>query len=185
LRKIILAAYNIPEDRQYSLVGPDWLATEHFDIQARFPVDTPVPQMRQMLQVLLAERFGMTLHSETREEPAYALVVAKAGLKIHPVQAGQPSTSSLPGHIEARKIPLQKLADLLGLVLDRPVIDSTSVAGVFDFTLEWSQDGAADATSGPSILAALEEQLGLKLESRKSPVHVLVIDHIAKFPTEN
>jgi uncharacterized protein (TIGR03435 family) len=192
LRKIILGAYNIPDDRDYVLIGPPWLGTEHFDIQARFPADTAIPQVRQMMQALLAERFKLELHHETRQLPSYALVVEKSGLKIHSVEIGQPRTVSGPGRLQATKIPMQKLADLLARIMGQPVTDATGLSGVFDFTLEWSplasaqsEAGGRDAADGASIFTALQEQLGLKLESRKGPVDVLVVDRIEKIPTKN
>src|SRR5438876_9638 len=93
IKKVTLWAYGIPDDREYALAGPDWLTTERFDIQATFPAETPAQQVRQMTQALLAERFKLTLHRETRQLPVYVLVVAKGGLKIHPVEDGQARTS--------------------------------------------------------------------------------------------
>jgi uncharacterized protein (TIGR03435 family) len=192
LKKIIFAAYGIPEDRDYMLNGPDWLTSEQFDIQARFPAGTPPPQMQQMMQALLAERFKLTQHRETRQISAYALVVAKDGPKIHAVDAGQPYSSSRPGQLEAKKIPMQKLADLLGRLIEQPVTDATGLPGVFDITLHWwpdrptaPGDAGIDEADAPSIFTALQEQLGLKLESRKEPVAIFVIDHIDKLPTGN
>jgi uncharacterized protein (TIGR03435 family) len=189
LKKIMLAAYDIPDDRDYALVGPSWLTAEHFDIQARFPADTPTPQVRLMMQALLAERFKLALHRETRQLPAYALVLGKNGPKIHAVEDGQPKTVSGPGELQATRIPMPKLADLLARVLGQPVTDATGLTGVFNFTLNWSPTGTAhpdDSTAdGPSIFTALQEQLGLKLESRKGPVEVLVVDSMEKLPTQN
>jgi uncharacterized protein (TIGR03435 family) len=195
LRKLILAAHGIPDDREYMLVGPDWLGSERFDIQATFPPATGQEQMRQMLQTLLRDRFKLALHRETKQLPMYALVVAKGGPKIHAVEDGQGRTSSRIGQLDASKITMQKLADLLARMTGQPVIDSTGLTGVFDFKLEWSPDEtqkllpqgetAPAAGSGPSIFSALQDQLGLKLESRKGPVEVLVVDRIEKVPTEN
>ncbi len=191
LKKILSAAYGIPEDQDYRLAGPEWLATEHFDIQARFPADVPMAQVRQMMQALLADRFKLTLHRETRQLTTYALVAAKDGLKIQAVGEGQASSSSRLGRLQATKISMQKLADLLEHVVDEPVTDATGKNGVFDIDLQWSptttttDDATTDGGNGPSIFTAIQEQLGLKLESRKGPVEVLVIDHIEKVPTEN
>ena len=195
LTKIILNAYGIPDDRRYMLDGPGWLGTESFDVQARFPANTPTPQVRQMLQALLAQRFGLALHRETRQLPIYSLVVAKSGPKIHAVVAGQAGTSAGPGRLEATKITMQKLADLLARFAGTPVTNATGLDGVYDFVLEWSPDEtlkmpAADGTpapgnGGPSIFTALEEQLGLKLAGGKGPVEILVVDHVEKVPTGN
>jgi uncharacterized protein (TIGR03435 family) len=195
LKKVMLNAYDIPDDREYMIDGPGWLTTEHFDIEATFPADTKEPQVRRMIQTLLAERFKLALHRETRQMPVYSLVVAKNGPKIHTVEDGQARTSSGPGRLEATKITMQKLADLLGRGAGAPVIDATGLQGVFNFTLEWSPDeapgmattdgGSAGGTAGPSLFTALQEQLGLKLEGAKGPVEILIVDQIEKAPTEN
>jgi uncharacterized protein (TIGR03435 family) len=190
LKKLILNAYGIPDDQGYALAGPGWLTTESFDIEATFPADTPLPQVRQMMQALLAERFRLASHRENRQLPNYALVVTKNGPKIHAVVDGQPRTAGGPGRLEATRITMQKLADLLSRQAGLPVVDSTGLKGVFDFTLTWSpEETAATPTNGgaagPSIFTALQEQLGLKLESGKGPVEILVVDHIEKAPTGN
>jgi len=119
-------------------------------------------------------------------------VVAKNGPKIRPVEDGQGRTSSGPGRLEANKIAMQKLADLLARLVGLPVIDSTGAKGVFDFTLQWSPDEAPKmdgsetaGVAGPSIFTALEEQLGLKLTREKGPVEILIVDRIEKAPTGN
>jgi len=194
LKKVLLNAYGIPDDRDYTVEGPPWLATERFDIDAAFPAETSVSQVRQMMQTLLSERFQLSLHRETRQLPLYSLVVAKSGPKIHAVEDGQARTSGGPGRLEATRITMQKLADLLGRIMGLPVIDATNLSGVFDFTLEWSpnetqatpQDGAEPGgTVESSIFTALQEQLGLKLVGGKGPVEVLVVDRIEKAPTAN
>jgi uncharacterized protein (TIGR03435 family) len=194
LKKVLLNAYGIPDDREYTVEGPSWLTTERFDIDATFPGDTPVSQVRGMIQTLLAERFKLALHRETRQLPLYTLVVTKGGPRIHAVEDGQGRTSGGPGRLEATKISMQKLADLLGRLVGLPVINTTDLSGVFDFTLEWSPDetqrlppdGSDPAgTAKPSIFTALQEQLGLKLLGGKGPVEVLVVDRIEKAPTAN
>jgi uncharacterized protein (TIGR03435 family) len=135
----------------------------------------------------------------------YSLVVAKNGPKIHPVETGKSRTSGRPGHLEATSISMQKLADLMARQAGLPVTDATGLDGVFDFTLDWSPasdlkltptDGAAMADNpgpynlgpsnlGPSIFTAMQEQLGLRLESGKGPVEVLVVDRMEKMPAAN
>ena len=188
LKKLILNAYGIPDDQGYAVAGPDWLTTESFDIEATFPADTPLPQLRQMMQTLLAERFRLTLHRENRQLPIYKLVTTKNGPKIHAGTDGPPRTAGGPGRLEATRVTMQKLTDLLARQAGLPVVDSTGLKGVFDFTLTWSPDEGATTdggASGPSIFTALQEQLGLKLESGKGPVEVLVVDHMEKVPTRN
>jgi uncharacterized protein (TIGR03435 family) len=195
LKKLTLWSYGIPDDREYALVGPNWLTTERFDIIAKFPADTDPALVRPMAQALLAERFKLVLHRETRQLPTYSLVVAKGGPKIHPVEPGPASTSGRPGHLDATKISLRKLADLFARMVGVPVTDATGLEGVFSFTLDWMPDEtqrltgpdepAGPAQSGPSIFAALQEQLGLKLEGKKAPAEVLVVDSIERTPTAN
>jgi uncharacterized protein (TIGR03435 family) len=140
LKKVTLWAYGIPDDREYALVGADWLTSEHFDFQASFPVDTPPEQIRAMTQALLAEWFKLALHKETRQLPLYVLVVAKNGPKINAVEDGQPRTSGKPGRIEATKISMNHLADLLARAMRQQVVNETGLQGVFDFTQEWAPD---------------------------------------------
>lgn len=195
LKKVMLNAYGIPDDREYAADGPDFLTSERFDIDATFPADTPAPKIREMMQTMLAQRFKLVLHKETRQLPMYSLVVAKGGPKIHAGSTGDGRTSGRPGHFEATGITMQKLADLIGRQAGRPVTDATELQGKFDFTLEWDPQadlrvGTADAaggasSQGASIFTALQEQLGLRLEGGKGPVEVLVVDRMEKTPTEN
>jgi uncharacterized protein (TIGR03435 family) len=186
LKKVTLWAYGIPDDREYALVGPDWLTSELFDIQASFPAEAQPQQVRLMTQSLLADRFKLALHPETRQLPFYALTVAKTGPKIRRVEDGQTRTSGRPGRFQATKISMHKFADLISNFMKLQVVDETGVEGVFDFTLEWSPDemNPGSESAGASLFTALQEQLGLKLEGRKGPVDVLVVDHMEKAPTK-
>jgi len=195
LKKLTLWAYGIPDDREYALAGPDWLTTQRFDILAKFPGDTPVDQVRAMTQSLLADRFKLALHRETRQLPNYSLVVGKNGPRIHAVDAGPSNTTGRPGHLEASHIPMRKLTDLFARMIGLPVVDATGLEGVFTFTLDWTPDetqrlappdeGVAPNPAGTSLFTAVQEQLGLKLEGKKGPVEILVVDRMEKMPTEN
>ena len=196
LRKVILNAYGIPDDRVYALAGPEWLGMDAFDITATFPASQAGNAIREMLKTMLAERFHLVLHTETRQAPNYSLVVVKSGPKIKPTAGSDPRTSSRPGHFEATKITMKKFADLIGHEAGRPVTDATGLEGVYDFTLDWSpaaglrldagESGApAPAAGGPSVFTALEEQLGLRLESGKGPIEVLVVDKVERTPLGN
>src|SRR5690242_5546021 len=139
LRKVTLWAYGIPDDREFVLIGPGWLGTERFDILAKFPADQAA-DVRKMTQSLLAERFKLQLHREMRQLPAYGLVVAKNGPKIRAADEGAPRTEGRPGRLDATRITVQKLCDLIARLVGQPVLNETGLNGVYSFTLEWTPD---------------------------------------------
>ena len=192
LKRCMRGAYAVEEPR--ILGGPKWLDDARYNIEAKAASPAGDSELAMMLQSLLAERFKLAFHREQRALSGYALVLGKSGLKAKPSEPDAGSrTSSRWGVIEAAGCNMAHLALKLSEVLHLPVADFTAVPGEFDFKLEWTADdmrapppsaAAPDAVSGPSIFDALEEQLGLKLESRKVPAEVLVIDHAEK-PSEN
>jgi bla regulator protein BlaR1 len=187
--------------------GPDWLRKDAFVIQATTPAGTPdytmrqfmygeAPQLQRMLQVLLSDRFKLKLHGDQRQIPAYVLTVAKRGARLKKSDQAEELTltnSRLPPPNEgtmqtvAKNLSMQGLADRLSSTMDRPVLDRTDLKGNFDFTVKYESPADAPAFGqavGESLANALQEQLGLKLESTKAPVEVLVIDH-AEQPSPN
>jgi len=144
-----------------------------------------------MLRSLLAERFQLKVHTESRNLPAYALVVSNSGSKLLPsTGTGGPSKTML-GQLVVPKMGMAQLVQILEFDVDRPVIDRTGLTGDFAIHLEWTRERARTAAgdvpvdqSRPSIFSALQEQLGLKLESIKAPVDVLVIDRV-ELPSAN
>jgi uncharacterized protein (TIGR03435 family) len=162
-----------------------------FDISARAEGEAarPIDEFRRMLQTLLAERFRLTLHRESRETPVYALVPDKGGVKLHESAPEAKGTLFMKrgGLIESSGGTITQLVNWFSNAngVDRPVIDQTGLTGKYDFTLEWSNPlaSASDSTA-PSIFTAMIEQLGLRLEPRKAPVEFLVIDR-AEMPDEN
>jgi uncharacterized protein (TIGR03435 family) len=182
--------------------GPSWLDSELYDIVGE-PEAEGAPNRKQiegMVQKLLADRFKLTFHHDTKELNAYALVVGKNGSKLPP-SAGDPK--GLPGvgmlalgNMFASNAHISDFTGFLqSIVLDRPVVDHTELTGRYDFQMKWTPDasqfggqgGAArnDAPDAPpDLFAAIEQQLGLQLKSAKLPVDVLVIDHVEK-PSEN
>jgi uncharacterized protein (TIGR03435 family) len=198
LKRLIGMAFDIPEWQNYLFSGPDWLDSKNFDIQARFPPDTPNGEFLAMFRNLLRERFGMAWHKEPKEFSVLALVPGrkkKDGLTLHPAAApgGSYRFKAVGGHAEGYSVSMPMLAGRLSrpdFGLDRPVIDFTGLEGTFDLTLNWKpeqiQQGVpTDSGSDASLFAAIEEQLGLKLERRKATLDVLIIDRINKTPSGN
>jgi uncharacterized protein (TIGR03435 family) len=225
---LVRLAYGI-QDNQIS-GAPTWFNSESYNMEAK--MDSSVAdEMRkmsedqrkvgrqQMLQALLADRFKLTVHRETKDLPIYALVVAKNGPKLLKAKRGDSyvdgfkGIDGLPagphqmilrgrGEFKAQAQPVSALARALSLALGRPVLDKTGLTGEYDIALQWTPESqtpmfkgtdegqqssgtrpSADS-SGPSIFTAIQEQLGLKLESQKGSAEVLVIDHVEK-PSEN
>ena len=167
------------------------MADARFDIEAKLPDDASPKSVNEMLQSLLEERFGLQLHREEKELPGYALVVAKTGpkMKENTDAESRGSFRMTRGRISAQKATMAPFADRLSQFVDLPVVDKTDLKGSYDFTLEWtpeeSQPASTDSPSGPSVFTALQEQLGLRLQSQKLAVGIIVVDHAERVPTEN
>jgi len=183
-------AYGV-QDSQIS--GPEWLQSEHFDIVAKADEPVAAEQMKPMMQSLLAERFHLTFHRQRRELTAYAMTVAKGGHKLRE-SAGETKPyreNSAIGTV-ARATTMKEFADFISGPLRMPVVDMTGLNGRYDFALDFTpylpggeqvMKVEFDNTSG-IIIAAMQGELGLKLESKKESVEVLVIDRVEK-PSEN
>jgi uncharacterized protein (TIGR03435 family) len=253
LKMLLTQAYNI---KDFQVSGPAALDTERFDIVAKVPRDATKEQFRVMLQNLLAERFKLALHKETREAAVYALLVAKGGVKmkesapdapadpnapkaadaqppppppggpggggIGPPPMGRDGFPAPPGgaargsmmimmgpkglRMQAKGITMARLTDMLGMQTGRPVVDMTKLTAEYDITMDFSAEGLQmmrgmppmgpppgapgpetghDSEASPTIFTAVQEQLGLRLESRKAPVDYFIVDHVEKAPTEN
>ena len=178
IKNIAKAAYGI-QDVQFS--GAAWLDEDRYDIDAKADSRASGKELVQMLQTLLTDRFKLTLHRETRQVPGYALVVAKSGLKIKRSDNENTTENESTTRWTATHVDMPRLARLIERVLKQPVIDDTHVTGGYDFVLEYSKDGDPNL---PTIFTALTEKLGLKLDSRKLPVEVVVVDH-AERPSDN
>jgi len=189
LSDCIKLAYGIVSDDQLS--GPDWIKSKEvrFDIVAQAPADTPRDQLLPMLQPLLADRLKLVLHHQQKELSYLALVVGKNGPKIRVAKPDAAAgNAAARGRIVANQMPMRGLATLLSRFERETVVDLTGLDGQFEFKLEWTPDNGPvppDGASAPSLFTAVQEQLGLKLESRKGPLDVLVVDHADKVPTEN
>ncbi len=170
--------------------APDWLDEEKFDIGATFPPGTARERIHEMTRTLLADRFGLKVHYEIKSFVAYALVVGKRGPKLQVGRAGEDGAFIWSeGKLTARSISMSGLADRLSepvFKLDRPLVDVTGLKGSYDFALKWSpEDASASANSSGSIYAALQEQLGLRLEARRIAARILVVDRMQKIPSGN
>jgi len=202
VRELIIYAYRL---RPFQLAGgPGWLHSDRFDIQAR-PPGIEKPDNRAMTRALLRDRFKLVAHTETRQEQVYALVPARPDGRLGPQlkasvqncaasQAGaaspcgiNTSVNDAVGRMTGTGQSMEALVNALGgFGLSRMVLDRTGLKGQFDFELRWTPDnlratsGQAQANDAPSIFAALQEQLGLRLESQRGPVEFVVVDSIER-----
>jgi uncharacterized protein (TIGR03435 family) len=184
LNVCIMAAWDLGPGQ---ISGPSWMGSERYDIEARTSPDSSQADLRLMLQALLADRFKMAAHHETKESTGYALVVAKGGPKLKASTGDQRSAVVFapPSLLIGNGSTMAGLALALSFPVGGRVADETGIAGEFDFSLTYARDQAAGVDAGPSIFTALQEQLGLRLEARKSTMDVLVVDRAERVPTEN
>ncbi len=203
LASLAIMAYGL---RPYQFSGPGWMESERFEVTAKEPPGATAAQVRIMLQNLLATRFKLAVHRGTKEMPVYQLTVAPGGPLLTNT-ASSSSPAAVPGETETREPDgfhaepgarismaigngggrivttaetMGQLAQLLEAPLHEPVIDGTGLTGKFAFRLEWVQ---ADAQN--TLAEALKTQLGLKLEHKKGPIDILIVDHAEKHPTQN
>jgi uncharacterized protein (TIGR03435 family) len=179
---LLRVAYNVQD---YQIVGPDWLAQDRYDIVARASVPVAGQQvLQQMLQALLADRFNLVVRREQQPRPLYALLVSETGSRLRRSEGGSGggSTTSDLGRLSFAAAPMPALARRLTQLLREPVIDMTGLEGGYDFTLQWQQD---DTVPGASLFTALQEQLGLRLERRRMPVEVLVVERVERTAVGN
>ena len=211
LRALISIVYQVP---LYRLAGgPDWLASDRFDIAAKADHRITIDEKRQMVRALFEDRFKLKAHREMREARIYALVLARADGKLGPDlkptvldcaailearrQAGSaasPPTPSDPvpacgavggpARFRAHGVQMSSFAGTLGAIMREMIVDETGLSGYFDLELSMSLENPPPADGPPSVFTAVQEQLGLKLEPRRGPVETLVIDS-AERPTSD
>jgi uncharacterized protein (TIGR03435 family) len=181
VRMLIQYAYDVL--RSDIAETPSWVQSDHYDIAARAGADVPVRDMPRLVQALLRDRFQLAAHWDSREGTRFVLVVSRPG-KLRASEPGDCGAGqncnglpNTPGHSSGRKLTVADLAASLSFFIQAPVVDQTGLTGRYDVDLDWTPGDLADP-SGTSIFTAVQEQLGLKLESTKGPVRVLVIDHV-------
>jgi uncharacterized protein (TIGR03435 family) len=200
LKILITEAYQVKLDQVVG--GPDWIDRDRYDVNAKAERTSTTQELRSMLQELLAGRFKLQFHRETKSLSAYIMIVDKSGVKLRSSDAANAAFSfeqspGQPHQVKMRgtSVPMDYLAWRLGRVLDLPVIDRTNLKGEFDFDLAFMEEVPPDVAeralmngrpidSHPSLFEALRKQLGLRLESRREPIEVIVIDYAEK-PDEN
>ena len=192
LKSAIRWAYHVMD---YQVSGPDWINFDRYDISAKAAEAAPDKQLEVMLQALLAERFKLTLHRETKDLPCFVMVAAKGGLKFHEseITDGEPviNPNKTSMSVEVKGVPATQFVEMLSTILHAPVINNTGLSGRYDATVNFGKylpdgsgkEGAFDPIS--TILLGLQEELGLKLESKKMPLDLLIVDHAEKMPVEN
>lgn len=194
LRDVVLMAYGM---KDYQVEAPGWLRDARFDIAAKAPDGLPsdsekyTAALRVMMQNMLATRFKMTAHRDSRMSSAYGLVTSKNGIKFKQdpdCSSADSSSSSHNTHYTGGCITMATFAEFLSRRFPMPVIDKTGLPGNYNLKLDWDPQPKVDSPdlpSGTSLPLALQEQLGLKLESVKAPVEILIVDRIEKLPTGN
>ena len=210
LHNIVWIAFHL---RSQQLVAPDWMNEPRFDITVKIPEGATREQFYLMFQNMLAERFGLKVHHDRKEVQGYELTVAKNGPKFKesgpepPKDAAPPVPQppslgpdgfpiAIPGisgvsitRNRARgqwlRAKIERLVRDLDSAVGKPVVDATGLKEIYDISLYWVPDPMLPDSGGPTIFGALEEQLGLKLTSKKIMIPVVVVDHAERAPTEN
>lgn len=191
LKRCIMGAYGVGPNQVSG--GPDWVDSERFDIAAK--ADQPINDdavLDVMLQGLLADRFKLAFHRESRMVSAFTLEVVKTGAKLEKATGGdsETNTSTNAGGgvmINVRNTDMNLFAQVLSRKMDLPVVNQTGLEGAFNLKLSWTPDNAKVGGHGVedvSIFDALQQQLGLRLRKTKAPVEMIVIDHVEQ-PSEN
>jgi uncharacterized protein (TIGR03435 family) len=186
-RLLILNAHGL---RDFQLAGaPAWTESERFDVAGRAAASATRDEISAMLRTLLADRFRLRTHRDTREMPVYALVAASPDKRLGPalkVSTAETRTRISPTSISAVSMTMARLALTLSVVVGRVVTDETGLPGTYDLELKFAPEGPLPPAAppadpdAPSIFTALREQLGLRLDGRRGPVEVLVVDGIER-----
>jgi uncharacterized protein (TIGR03435 family) len=163
--------------------GPSWLDSQPYDVAAKPDGNVEDQHLRRMVRTLLAERFQLQVHHATKEMPVFVLETAKGGARLPPASPGNdPEIRGRGGHLIAKRVTAEFLSRILANELERPVLNRTGIDGAFDVELDYTPD--QNPEPGASLFTALQEQLGLKLETQRAPVDVLIVDRIER-PSPN
>ena len=186
LQNLLARAYRI---KNFQISGPSWLDSERFDVVAKLPDGANQGQLPAMLQTLLRLRFKLAFHLEHKTLDAYVLLATKGATKLTATDGEIRDVRTSVGAVRrlSGKVSMPYFAGLLSNMLDRPVSDMTELAGLYNVNLEWSADEAngTNFDDPPSLFTVLQENLGLRLDRRKAPVDLYVIDHVERLPTDN
>jgi uncharacterized protein (TIGR03435 family) len=194
VESMLLLGYGV--HRKQIAGAPDWIATEHWDVNGvpDVPGQPGLKQIQSMVRKILVERFGLASHMETRDLAIYAITVAKGGPKMEK-SAGDPNglldedenENGGQRNLQMTNATIGDLALVMKFMMDRPVVDQTQLPGRYDFRLKWTFDetrAPTDGSAAPSVFTAIEEQMGLKLDAVKAPAEVMVIDKVER-PSAN
>jgi len=210
LKDYIRVAYRV---KDFQIEGPEWMETARFDVEGKFPEGATEAQVPEMLQSMLADRFKLTTHRETKEHAIYALVPAKGGPRLKKAEPPAPGATGPRGggmnvqidesgaHLKAASATLSMISEMLSRFSELPVVDKTGIEGDYQFDLVMSPEtlrgiramgggdhGPAEGGASPEGAGTIHEAVqkyGLKLERRKAPMEIIIVDRVEKLPTEN
>ena len=194
VKRLVMEAYGVTDFQITG--GPAWIDSDRYDIDAKAEGLAKPDQLSLLIKALLADRFTLKIHSSTKELPIFLLVAGKSGPKIRLSEHPDPGKSRVISRARiSGDFTIAELAKRLQPLLGRCVIDKTELRGEYGLNLEWTPDPGQGQpvpgvstpptdSNGPAIFTAIQEQLGLRLESRKGPVEILLIDRVER-PSEN
>ena len=190
LKKAVAWAYGV---RDFQVTGPDWMDRTGFDIVAKSEEPAKEPELRRMLQGLLAERFKLEAHQERKEASAYVITIGKNGLPPTIKQSDsegapliEPNLSKL--EVSAKRMPVSGLVEILARVLREPVVDETGLSGFYDATVNISKympDGSSAPDPVALVLRVVQAEFGLEVKHRKTLMDFVIVDRAEKAPVEN
>ena len=204
VRDLIRVAYRV---KDFQIEGPDSMANLRFNVAGKLPEGAPQDQIPEMLQAMLAERFNLSLHRATSEHAIYALIAGKNGPKLKPVESA--AGPARPGgmmvtvddagaHLKAPAATLGQLGEMISRFSERPIVDMTGIQGQYEFDLVFSPEviqnrggegGGQHSSDAPGSTAGSiydsVQRYGLKLEPRKAPIEMLIVDRVEAMPSEN